>query len=271
MYEDYWQLETKPFEPTSDAHGYYPSETHQGAMLKLRYAIENRRGALVLVGPSGTGKTMIVQMLRRQLAESYTPFVHLVFPQMTGRELLCYLADELGAPAADAAPHSIDQTVRRIERFAQENARQGRHAVVAIDEAQVLVECDALETIRLLLNFQNAAQPSMTLLLAGQPALLPALGRMPNLDDRVGVKTLLRPFTLEETISYITHRLTGAGASRTIFDESALEALHQLGRGVPRQINRLADLALLIGFAEELPHLSADQIEAVSEELISVG
>ncbi len=270
MYEEYWQLETKPFEPTADARGYYPSETHQGALLKLRYMIENRRGASVLVGPSGTGKTMLVQMLRRQLPERFAPIVHLVFPQMSSRELLTYLADALHAPAVEG-PAGLDQTVRRIERFVADNAQRGRHAVVVIDEAQVLVQCEALETVRLLLNFQEGAQPGMTLLLAGQPSLLPALGRMPTLDDRMGVKTLLRPFTLEESVSYVTHRLTAAGASRPIFDDSALEALHQFGHGVARQINRLADLALLIGYAEELPQLSAKHIEAVSEELIAVA
>lgn len=269
MYEEYWQLESKPFEPNKDARSYYPSETHQGAMLKLRYAIENRRGASVLVGPSGTGKTMLVQMLRRQMPEHFAPFVHLVFPQMNSRELLSYLADELGAPPA--AGTGINHTVRRIDHFLRENAKEGRHAVVVIDEAQVLFDSDAMETVRLLQNFEEQSQPRLTILLVGQSSLLPALARMASLDDRIGVKTLLRPFTLEETISYVAHRLTAAGATRTIFDDSALEALHQHGRGLPRQINRLADLALLIGYAEEVPHLSGNHIESVSEELITVA
>ena len=44
MYESYWQLDRRPFENTSDPQFYYPGESHQGAMLKLRYAIENRKG-----------------------------------------------------------------------------------------------------------------------------------------------------------------------------------------------------------------------------------
>jgi general secretion pathway protein A len=271
MYEAYWQLEAKPFEPLAGAGGYYPSETHQGALLKLRYAVENRRGAAVLVGPSGTGKTMLVQMLREQLPENWTPFVHLVFPKLNSRELLTYIADELGAPAAEGGQPGLDQIVRRIERFVAENTRQGQHAVVVIDEAQVLADSETMETVRMLLNFADGDQPGLTLLLAGQPSLLPALTRMTTLDDRVGVKTILQPFSLEESVSYITHRLTHAGAGRAIFDDSAVEALHQFGHGIPRQINRLADLALLIGFAEELPRLSAEHIAAVSEELITVA
>ena len=55
-------------------------------------------------------------------------------------------------------------------------------------------------------------------------------------------------------MSYVQHRLAVAGAERTIFEPAATEALHQLSGGAPRQINRLCDLALLVGFAEELDH-----------------
>ena len=271
MYEEYWQLERKPFEPSGEQRFYYPSETHQGALLKLRYAIENHRGAALLAGASGSGKTMLVGAIRRGLAEGFTPFVHLVFPQMSGNELLAYLADELGAPAGDSTVGSVDKSVRRIDRFLADNTAAGRHAVVVVDEAHLLAGTDALETLRLLLNFEIASRPGLTLLLAGQPSLLPALQRMPSLDDRLGVKTLLRRFTVEETISYVNHRLTAAGATRAIFETPALEALHELSRGIARQINRLADLALLIGYAEELPAISAEHVESVSNELVTVA
>lgn len=71
-------------------------------------------------------------------------------------------------------------------------------------------------------------------------------------------------------MAYISHRLTAAWATRAIFDTSALEAAHQLSHGVARQINRLCDLALLVGFAEERAVISASQIEAVAEELVAV-
>jgi general secretion pathway protein A len=110
----------------------------------------------------------------------------------------------------------------------------------------------------------------MTVLLVGQPSLLPVLDRMPELDERLAVKCLLRRLTLEETISYVHHRLQATGASREIFDVSALEAVHNLSLGVPRRINRLCDLALLIGFAEERTTITHQQIEAVSQELVAV-
>jgi type II secretory pathway predicted ATPase ExeA len=78
---------------------------------------------------------------------------------------------------------------------------------------------------------------------------------------------------MEESISYVSHRLSAAGAVRPIFDSEALEALHEAALGVPRRINRLADLALLVGFADELPSIGRAQIDGVQQEqsLVAVG
>jgi type II secretory pathway predicted ATPase ExeA len=271
MYESYWQLQSRPFENCADARFYYPSEAHQGALLKLRYAVENRRGAALLAGGAGVGKTLLINSLKRQVGQSYTPFVHLVFPQMSVSELLNYLAAELGALTSATATITVDESVRKVQQFLEENTRRGCHAVVAIDEAQLLLETDALETLRLLLNFEAQSQPALTMILSGQPQLLPALERLPGLEARLGVKCLLRPLNLEETVSYVNHRMTAAGATHEIFSSEALTTLFELTGGNPRRVNRLCDLALLIGYAEEQVRINAPQIEAVCNELVTVA
>lgn len=271
MYLDYWQLSAKPFEPTADRAMFFPCDAHEGALLKVRYAVENRRGGALLAGPSGVGKTMLVHFLRQELPESYRPLAHLVFPQMSSRDLLVYLAEELGAPAADPPRQTIEESVRRLEHFLAQNAQQGRHAVVVVDEAHLLEDCGALETLRLLMNFEAAGQPALTLLLVGQMNLVSAVGRTPSLDERLSVKTLLRTLLPEESVRYVRHRLAAAGATRDLFTPDALEALHYLSHGTPRQINRLGDLALLVGFADQLPQLTAQEVEAVSDELVAIA
>ena len=128
-----------------------------------------------------------------------------------------------------------------------------------------------LETLRLLLNFETAGRPGLTLMLCGQTGLLPLLERVPQLEERFGVKCLLRAFPPQETADYVRHRLEVAGAKRAIFDPPALVALHELTQGIPRRINRLADLALLIGYAEGLRTISAAHLEAVHAELVTVS
>lgn len=271
MYENYWQLQAKPFENTTDPRFYYPAESHQGALLKLRYAIENHRGAALLSGAAGLGKSQIVQTLTRQLNDTFAPCIHVVFPQMPSDQLLAYLAESLSGIGHSGSTPTIEQSVRRIERSLAENVEASRHAVVVIDEAQVLDDGQCLETIRLLLNFEFQAKTPLTIVLVGQPSLLPVLDRMPELDERLAVKCLLRRLSEEESISYIHHRLRAAGAEQEIFEPPALEAVHRLSHGVPRRINRLCDLALLIGFAEERTNIGEAQIGAIAEELVSVA
>jgi len=271
MYESYWQLQQKPFENCADPRFYYPGESSQAALLKLRYAVENRRGGALLAGASGTGKTLIVAMLRGLLAETYAPFVHLVFPQMSTADLLGYLADALEGSPCGAENYSVQTSIQRIERFLSENSRKGLHALIVIDEAHLLNHAETWEAIRLLMNFEVGGQPALSLLLSGQTALLPMLDRMPQLDERLGVKCLMRPFNIEETAAYATHRLKTAGARRTIIDADAFATLHELTCGVARRINRLCDLALLIGFAEERKTLSASHFESVCQELVTIA
>jgi len=268
MYEAYWRLDRKPFDNTADARFYYPGEAHQGALLKLRYAIENRHGGGVLAGSPGIGKTMLIRALIRELGEDYGPSVHITFPQMPPAELLAFLADEL--TGRSGASGSVSQSVRTIRQALVENTKAGRHAVVFVDEAQVIENREVLEALRLLLNFEVAGRPAMSLLLVAQPALLPRLDRMPGLEERMGVKCLLRNFTLEETAAYIQHRMQAAGGDASMFDAEALTAVHELTRGTPRRINRLCDLALLIGYAEEHSRVTPDTVESVSDEPVTV-
>src|SRR4051812_37503293 len=112
MYGSYWQLTEKPFENSSESRFYYPSESHQSALLKLRYAIENRRSAALLVGPSGSGKTLVAQTLASQLPEGVGPLVQITFPQLPTDQFLSYLADELTGQRGSGGA-TLEQSLRR--------------------------------------------------------------------------------------------------------------------------------------------------------------
>lgn len=271
MYLDYWQLDAKPFEPGCDARSLFKGAAHQAALHKLRYAVENGRAAGVLAGPAGVGKTMLLETLRQQLGERFQPFVRVVFPQMTDRDLLVYLAEQLGAPSADPPRHTIEESLRRLDYMLAENVRQKRHAVVVIDEAHLLEDSGLLEPLRLLLNVGPVDKPAFSLLLAGQPTLVPMIQRHGALDERVDVKVLVAALSADETAAYVTHRLTAAGATREIFAAEGLATVHQLTGGIPRRINRLCDLALLVGFANGQHTIDGDALRAIHGELVAVA
>lgn len=269
MYLDYWQLSTKPFEPGADARVLFKGASYQSALHKLRYAIENNRAAGLVAGLAGAGKTLLVETLRQQLGEKYQPFVRVVFPQMSDRDLLVYLAEQFHAPPADPPRHTVEECLRRLEYVFAENGRRERHAVVVIDEAHLLEDSGLLEPLRLLLNLGSLSKPPFTLLLVGQPTLLPMVQRHGGLDERIDIKVLLSPLSADETAEYVAHRMAAAGATRDIFSDDALATVYQLTGGTPRRINRLCDLALLVGFANGQHAIDADALEAIHGELVT--
>lgn len=271
MYADYWQLDAKPFEPATGDGAYFPSEAHEGALLKLRYAVEQRRAAAALAGPSGVGKTLLVDRLVESLDDWVAPVARVVFPQMSPRDLLAHTADALGAPPAESPRFATDESIGRIERALAAGAAEGRHALLVIDEAHLLEDAGLLETIRLLLNLAGRGEPRATLLLVGQMGLLSAVARAPGLEERLSVKSLIRTFVEDETAAYLGHRLQAAGASRELFTAGAVHALHQLTGGAPRKIDRLGDLAMLVGYANGLSVIDEGHIRSVSDELLAVA
>jgi general secretion pathway protein A len=271
MYESYWGLNARPFDRRAAAAFYYPAENQHAALVKLRYAVEHGCAA-ALAGAAGAGKTHLLDLLAGQPENQSRVFIRLAFPLLSPAELLGYLADEVAgeeAPSLDGT-RPLDRSLRRIELSLAKLAAEGKRLVIVIDEAHAIDDPRTWEALRLLVNFETVNRPPPIVLLVGQVNLLQMLSRMPSLEERLTANCLLPAFSADETAAYILHRLQAAGTGREIFDGSAMEAVHALAQGIPRRINRLCDLALLVGYAEERQSITAQQIEAVAEDLTSL-
>ena len=56
------------------------------------------------------------------------------------------------------------------------------------------------------------------------------------------------------------------GARSPLFSPAALTALYHAGNGLPRRLNRIADLALLIAYAQDLPIADESAIAIAARE-----
>jgi len=271
MYERHWNLSRRPFENFGPDEIYYPSEVHQTALLKLRYAMESGRGAVALCGDSGIGKTMLLNRLIDDLPDSLQPVVRIAFPKLDGDQLLGYLCDKVtGEPGEPSEPARL--TLHRLESFLDANLDQGRRAVVVVDEAHLLDSATQLETLRLLLNLPGSSQnaeSAISLVLVGHAVLLNQIEQNHALDERIAEKCLMKRFVPDQTAAYLQHRLRAAGGdSNEIFEPEAIDQLHARSMGIPRRLNRLADVALMVAFAEEASRVTAEHIEGVHRELV---
>ncbi|MEX0717920.1 MAG: AAA family ATPase [Planctomycetaceae bacterium] len=273
MYTAYWGLSRQPFDNGDQPEFFHRGEPHQAALLKLRYVLESGLGTGLLVGGTGSGKSFLVGQLAHEMPERFAPFVRVVYPHFTAAEFLCYVAAALGRGNAEENPaaleeRTLDRTVRRIEDRLAVHARNGRHPVIVIDEAHQIDDPRVLQAVLSLLNLQPRNDIDFSLLLVGERSLVPRLRRFAQLDERIGVRGLLRALNRAETEDYVAHRLRAAGRATPIFRHEAFDALHDLSGGVPRRINRLCDFALLVGYADGLREITPDEFAAVAEELV---
>lgn len=270
MYESYWKLNARPFRNDAAPEFFFRGESHQAAMLKLRYAVEHHLGAALLTGGVGYGKSYLVQTLASELTETFSPIILLVFPQLSPPELLAWLAVELGVSTEIADEGRLDQTLRHLELQLQKLTSAGRSPTIIIDEAHTIESPAVLQTLQLLLNYQQQPSINFSVIFVGDRPLVGQVSRWAALDERIPIRAALQPLSRQETAAYVKHRLAIAGRKQTVFDEGALTSLFQLSGGVPRRINRLCDLALLVGYADQLPIITDQEMEAVGEE-ITVG
>ncbi len=261
MYEAYFGLGERPFGETVDPSAYVPLPSRESVLRRVRYGLEHGEGPALVFGPPGTGKTLLARTLSRELGGFST---HLVFPAMPAGDLLAFLADELGAsPAADVSA-SLAGSMRRLRVGLAATAARGERPLLIVDEAHLIDEPATFETLRLLLNFTTNGPPDLSLLLIGGPEVLL---RIPaGLADRLTARCLLGPLSEAETSTYVLGRLASAGATAPLFDPDALAALHRAADGLPRRLNRLADLSLLIAYAEGRSRSDADTVAIAARE-----
>ncbi len=268
MYERHWQLERAPFDHDRRSDSFFSGRLHQEAIVKLNYLIEHGKGAAALVGASGTGKTHVLEIVRQQVSLG-RPVLQLVYPQLSSQELVAFLTHELGGSLPDdhSANMGLDVLLRSFEARLRELTNAGNEPVIMIDDAHLIEDRRVFQTLHQLMNFQQPGRSNFALILAGQPELIGTLQTTTQIADRMAFHCFLQSLTESESAEYIDHRLKVAGRTRPIFEPSALRVVYELSSGIPRRINRLCDFALLVGYANQLQRISADQIEGVHSEI----
>ena len=270
MYESFWKLSGKPFSHRSELSEFYPGKSHHSAMLRLKYGLDNFAGPGLIMGLSGTGKSTLVRRFAADNA-SMRPFIHVVFPALACDDLLRMIASELTGVTHDVSS-TTDVVLREIQRSLRSFSELGQTPLLCIDDAHLLSD-DALQfVVQPLLNMSESdATLSLSILLAGLPVLSSRLRKVGELSERIGVTTPLTGFTASETAEYVVGRLTQTGGREDIFSEQALHRLFEVTAGNPRRINRLCDMALLVGYADQLSQITEQQIDAVSAELLPMA
>jgi type II secretory pathway predicted ATPase ExeA len=265
LYESHFGLSAHPFCETVSPDSFVALPSRESALRRLRYGLEHGAGPALVFGPPGTGKTLLARVLARALGG---PCAHLAFPAMPAAELLACLADELGvstAPLGERTP-ALSTSIRRLRETLSAAVGRGEHPLLIVDEAHLIDDPATFEALRLLLNFATAGPPDLRLLLLGVPEVL--LQLPPGMADRLTARCLLGPLVERESAAYVQGRIASVGGSDSLFPPEALSALHRASEGLPRRLNRLADLSLLIAYAQSQPHPDESTVAIAARECL---
>ncbi len=264
MYEAYFGLDTLPFSPATTLENTYRSKELKEALTHISYTIENREPFLLLTGEVGCGKTTSIQVAVRKYCRTMS-ISTLSHTTLTPRELLEAIA--IGFKMRPGRMQSKPKLMQQLEAHFSRCMDSGRPALLFFDEAHLL-KPPVLEELRLFSNLTRNGKNLVQIVLVGQPELEQRVKRNRSLRQRISVRYRLGPLSREETGQYISHRLGAAGNPKTseIFSDEAIDAVHRLSRGLPRQINVIAGYSMMTCFAGDCPRVNAGHVESVKQE-----
>jgi type II secretory pathway predicted ATPase ExeA len=266
MYEQFFGLSDRPFVPAPSAKRYFPVAAAESARTALLRCVERAEGIGVLVGPAGSGKTLLCQSIAEQFRARFSIILLAGGRVTTCRNLLQAMLFELGLPY-----RGMEEGELRLALSDYTLNREPHDAglLLIVDEAHTL-PLRLLEEVRLLTNIVRNGQPRVRLVLAGAAKLEERLAspKLESFNQRIAVRSYLQSFNYDETLAFVKSAVALAGGKwETILTADALDAVYRATDGIPRLVNQVCDHALMLAYAGGVRRLDKSGIEEAWADL----
>lgn len=230
----------------------------------LQKVVEDRQSA-VLVGPAGSGKTVVLRALRERLPSARHNIVYLKLADLSSRDMCRQLALGLGLEPVGRYPTLIRSIESRLRSGYED---QGIRQVIIFDDAHEM-RVEVLRLLRLMTNFEMDSRLLVSIILSGQ---LPLKKRLmdPDLEDvrqRLVHCGDLRLLGREEALAYLDHRIKIAGTNISPFTKAAAEALFEVTRGNMRGLDKLGGASLDLAISQKRDAVDQGDVAAVRAKL----
>jgi len=261
------QFEAKASDDLSSPFYFNPS--HWRAMDGVVEGVKAREGIMVMTGPTGSGKTMLMRAISDSLGEGVTP-LFLQYASLNFREFVNFLHNSLNV--SDEVLDASNKAVA-LRKYLYAQAERNETAVVFIDEAQN-VEPDVLRMLPKLACFdqlENGTNVGLQFMLTGGSELNELLNDddFEEVREAIARRYELRFFTREELKYFLEKRLAPlARLTPEPITDGAIDTVGKFTGGSPRLMGMICSHAML--FAAENPGRSIDEamIEEAAEALM---
>ena len=241
-------LRENPFADCVHPAFFFRTDGHSEALRNMMLAVEFNTSLGMITGPSGTGKTLVSQLLLQHFEEpKYRAILVLAPPGLSKTGLLREILAELGV-ALPVGNARVQDLVKLLSNHIIELHEENVRLVIIIDECHLL-SADCLHIIRTISNIEIPERKLVTCLLFGESRLAQRIEHpsYESLRNRIYLRGELLPLSAAETAQYVKYRLMTVGRLTELYTETAIEALHRHSGGIPRSINKLAMLSLIEG------------------------
>jgi type II secretory pathway predicted ATPase ExeA len=256
----YWGLARMPFNAAPPVAVTLPSSQHAEALARIEYLAARGRGCGAVTGPRGCGKSSLLAHARKSTQRMQRNACSIDAAGLDEARVLWELAAGLGlGPSPAVTSWGAWQTACDALLGCRET---GDHVVLLVDHVEQMPESGIGVLLRLL---RNPELSSAIVLIWAATAPLIGIVRSdlwPLADLRIELDTL----SADETETHVQQSLGHSGASRTVFDEAALESVHARTSGELRRIDRLCRFALLAAMADDQTTVSRNLVEAAAVE-----
>ena len=265
--ESHFGFRETPFGVTPDPRFFYSSSLYLEGLAALVYGIRGKKGLMLLTGEVGTGKTILLRKLMRQL-EANVHFVFISSSHITSYGLVELMIHDLGL--ANKEKNRLDM-IQELNGHLIEQLKKGQTVALLIDEGQNLSD-EALEGLCGLSNLETDEEKLLQIVLVGQPELATTLNKssLRRLKQRIAIHHRLHSLqNIGEVDNYIRHRLQVAGYNGPeIFNKEAIEAIWHYSSGTPRLINIICDNSLAMSCEAAKKRVSAYMVMKAASGLL---
>lgn len=250
-YESFYGFLKDPFAPHPDPNLFFLTDNCREVWNSVLQGIIERKGFILLTGENGIGKTTLMALVYLYLATNgqKVKVIPLFEPPNTIEDILRAALQNLGFPAKEENKSAM---LSLLDEGILQRSAQGETVAMIFDEAQNLRK-EVLEDIRLFANPHPRRPKFLQEIFVGAPQFEKKLnGRdLTILNQRFEVRCRLRPFTLEESLGYIEHRLNRVGSTTPkVFTPRAVYLIAYHANGIPGTLNRVCQGALSVGFTQ---------------------
>lgn len=245
---DHYGLRRDPFtNEMDDDSDILDTRYFKEAEKKIMNAID-KNGWVAVTGRVGSGKSTLIKKVEQRLQRDRRKHV-VVKPRTIEKQYLraSHVCDSILGDLGVYLPsgmRTLEGKARVVGRTLEEQYRDGCKVILLIDEAHLLAN-DALLALKRLFEIEIGFKKLLSIVLVGQDVLARRLKTDFTISEVSQRVDLYEMSGLNgSTGAYIRHKLEKAGASKEIFDNSAIKAIAD-SADTPLSVNNLAATALI--------------------------